>query len=160
MYQNVELYEQLDRYEIPVWAIAVVAFLMLAMFFVGMYGMTVYKKRNEKDLVKRNQRNNDLIYKHASETERDIILFIEDLLDEYLDYDKSNINQNVAQLKKEAKQKIQKFLKTDEMAEFKLSEINDELQELLVKMSEQSFTVWHNFVPSELERITNNVNKK
>ncbi len=144
-----------DGYETQAWVVWLFAILILILLFIGMFVLSFYKKKKEKEIIKTKDMGNKFIEKNTKVTRHEVIKFIEELYNENKDYDKSNLNTNVANLKKDVKRAIEEKMSTNEYEEYELVYGRDDLIKLMLKLHKEPITVWHKFFEEELGKVKN-----
>lgn len=140
----------------PGWIVAMVALLILLLLFAGMFVLSYFgKKRKHEDEI-RKEKGNALMEKNTLISRESFIVFIEELFDRYKDYDKSNINSNVAKIKKDVRNELIKLTKTDDYIEYELIHGSDDLILFVNRLIKEPYSVWINFFFEELRKVKEN----
>lgn len=139
------------------WILILFGIAFLLVLFAGMFILSYFKKKSEKDIIKNKQRNKSIQERNTLATRKEIIVFIEETYNKYKSYDDTNINSNVSKIKKEVKNLVINKINTDDIEEYELIHGSDDLIQLLTKLSKEPITVWKKFIEEDLKKVKENV---
>ncbi len=135
------------------WIVILFVVLLFIFLFIGMFAIKYFKEKKESEAQSIKERSNKVLERNSNETKKEVIDTILKLYNDNKDYDKSNLDVNVSKLKKEIKDKITTIKNSSEMEEYEIANGSDNLVKLLIKLEKESFTIWHNFIDEELEKV-------